>query len=115
MKTVPITRSLLVTIHEIIHDKENYLPGEKVILQNGLEEELYIRVNGCRAIDLNEYSFMEQNVNTNSLYAQEVKNFNSKITWGVRANGTWGLIHQLASGEYLHISDGERDRVNDID
>ena len=77
--------NILKSIHFAIHDdccnvKINY-KDYPILINN----------KGCRYVDYEGVKFMEQNVDTSSLWAKQAKTNGRKITWGIRP-GVWMLI-----------------------
>lgn len=69
-------------IHNELHSKKEIIESSKS----------YISTNGCRAVNIEGYIFMEQNKNKNSTWANRAK-AGDKITWIIPSNAEkWGRI-----------------------
>lgn len=80
-----MTEYQIKQLHEAIHN------GSKEVLIDGVRYPVLIYPsNGCRYIDFEGVSFMEQNKAKNSRYAVLARR-GHKITWGIREEGNWIL------------------------
>lgn len=101
---IRMTKELLLKIHEMLHEKGKFHPGDTITTEEGEVLTMEIDPKNCRFFQVDEVRWAEQDPKANSDFAREIA-LGFRITVGVKT-GTRGLVRQNNNNAYLDLTDG---------